>query len=222
MDAPQARHRVTDRRGARDAALSPPAAPRASAAAGAMRCKPSSRYVRTSSAGTESIRRAHSRSTSNVASSAQCRSSTTTTEDDRPASSSISARGTSCGWPPASTCVAQLAFDHPSDVKQRPQRPRREQRIARRPQHPHRPASLPTEPAHQRCLADARLAMHQHHQPDPTLRNLASAAPNAPSCSSRSSSSGASTSAQPPVRAHHIILTVLHERNRRPEPINRP
>ena len=68
--------------------------------------------------------------------------------------------------------LAQLAFYDSSDVKQGPERPRREQRIARRPQHPHRPASLTTEPAHQRCLADARLTMDQHHQPGPALPDL--------------------------------------------------
>ena len=67
------------------------------------RPKLSSRYVATSSAGTESTRRAHRRTTSSVASSAQCKSSTTTTDGVDRSSSSISARATSYGWPPAST-----------------------------------------------------------------------------------------------------------------------
>jgi len=119
--------------------------------------------------------------------------------------------------------LAQLPFDRPSDVKQRPQRPRREQRIARRPQHPHRPASLATEPAHQRSFADPRLAMYQHHQPDATLSNLAKRSAQRPKLLLALEQLRRLDLRHTPRYAHiHIILTALHERNRRPEPITRP
>jgi hypothetical protein len=60
--------------------------------------------------------------------------------------------------------LSQLAADNLGDVKQRPEWPRREQRIANTPEHP-RPASLGvTERSYQCCLPDTRLTGDEHQR----------------------------------------------------------
>src|SRR4051794_26787225 len=70
------------------------------------RSRPSSRYVATTSAGTDSIRRARRRRTSRVASSAQWRSSSTTTAGGGRRRSSASAASSAPGAEPPATAAA--------------------------------------------------------------------------------------------------------------------
>jgi hypothetical protein len=58
------------------------------------------------------------------------------------------------------------------EVVNRPQRPRREKRIARPAQHPRRAGPLRAEPPDQRRLAAPRLRRNQRHPPPPRSRLL--------------------------------------------------
>src|SRR6266568_3730576 len=54
--------------------------------------------------------------------------------------------------------LTELTVSHLRDVEQRPERARREQRIARAPENSRRISKLVRKPAHQRRLADTGLA----------------------------------------------------------------
>ena len=113
-----------------------------------------SRHDTIISNGSASMRRARKRTRSVVASSAQCRSSTTSTRGVSRKASSTAAK-ISC-WAAASRRPRGDGGPEPArDVAQRAERARGAQRVAHAPQHRHRhPLG---ERAEQRRLADARL-----------------------------------------------------------------
>ena len=61
--------------------------------------------------------------------------------------------------------LLELTAGDLSDVEQRPERTRREQRVAGARQDPRRPAVLLAKPSQQRCLPDSGLASHEHQPP---------------------------------------------------------
>ena len=96
----------------------------------------SSRYVSTSTAGRSSMRRARKRSTSSVASSAQCTSSMTSTVPGA-ADELVTERVEDVLAVAGAQRFAQARSDRRGEVAQRPERARRRHRVARPDEHAH-------------------------------------------------------------------------------------
>ena len=124
------------------------------------------RNVRMSNAGREAIRRPSTVIASNVASSAQCTSSSTSTVGEGGSStSSISNVWMSWGAAPSESAV-QRARDTAGQVSDRAQWPRNRKIVAGAEQHPRRRAQVGKELPHEPRLADPRFPGDQD---DPTL-----------------------------------------------------
>ena len=107
-------------------------------------------------------RRPSSLRTSSVASSAQCRSSSTSTVGDAVSTSCASADSTSCGRPPRWTSSPSSPPTVCGDIDERSQVTWREQRLACAPQDPGGGLLGVAEATHDRGLANAGLASQQH------------------------------------------------------------
>ena len=67
--------------------------------------------------------------------------------------------------------VLELAANQLRNVDERPQRPRRKQRLTRTPQDPARRPPFLAEPAHHRGLPNPRLASDEHKSPLPAVHH---------------------------------------------------